>query len=1073
MAAIHELLNDDPEEAASLPAYTNDFSDFHAAQFDPSLEFSFCGIEGWQDGWQHGWSGGLSMEPQSLQHLYNPLSISDSQQDEEFSLQPLDESMIETWAVENLTPDPKWLTPPSTQETEESPGDQTSQSSPPQVCYGMIYHTAARLSGEMSALDTKLRSPDILRKANSFLLTIKRSAAHLGVYFPNGGEFAILNTQISKVLVEVLELSFIDFEVLADVLNVRETVRTAKKANEATVHVNINIYGPPEIRDKLAERFSKHKTWLQHPEHQRTDTFYDNPHLVTYPDISLPEADKTDVAAPGDSLVTNKQQKFQEAISEVYGSLKRDSRLKTIEGDARLTKLLPHQKTALDFMLQRETGPIEAEFSLWEPDTSVPDNTTGEQGFSHIITKTKSRMKPPETGGGILADEMGMGKSLSILALVLKTLDGATAWQQREDSTLAELPVEGSQALTPTRATLVLVPSALLLHEWKAEIKKHIRESLNVTIYHGRSRDREIPKIPDSDIVLSTYQTIAIESPVERPGKRSPLLDYAWFRVVLDEAHIIRRRTTTFYETVSRLQAKSRWCLSGTPIQNRLEDIGSLFAFIRATPFDKTGMFRRFIAAPFEHNQTHDRAAKQLGQLIDSICLRRSRRLLRLPSQNEHLRELVLSEAERDQYRQTKKQMSQDLQQAVNFDRKGKTFGQFHVQLQLRILCNHGTFQKPQSWLNRDLQSEREDVYYLRSGQATKEVNCSLCKQPMPHLSTNQVYRTFTGNCAHVLCDECLEMQLEDSAERTSKGSSQCPLCRPSLDSMPSPVSQLSPSQDTKDMYFGPTGQSVKMNALMEDVLSGLHTSKRQVVRSLSNTLIIFSCWTKTLDLISRHLDERLIDFGRIDGESPVAKRQATLTKFETSQDMRVLIMTTGTGAFGLNLAAANRIFIVEPQWNPSIENQAIARALRLGQESHVQVIRYVIKDTVEMEMLSQQKRKIKMAALADSDPAATSLFSRLQAWETRVPKVPLSPKAEEQTPGVSRFGVSPSGSQNLVLRADAKRFFIGIQDLLQDFPLWRKQTVLAASERLKVQDWLGYYGAGQHGHAVGVEDVW
>lgn len=72
--------------------------------------------------------------------------------------------------------------------------------------------------------------------------------------------------------------------------------------------------------------------------------------------------------------------------------------------------------------------------------------------------------------------------------------------------------------------------------------------------------------------------------------------------------------------------------------------------------------------------------------------------------------------------------------------------------------------------------------------------------------------------------------------------------------------------------------------------------------------------------------------------------------------------MTTGTGAFGLNLTSANRVFIVEPQWNPSVETQAIARALRLGQGKPVLVTRYMINRTVEQEMRSQQDRKLKIA---------------------------------------------------------------------------------------------------------------
>jgi SNF2 family DNA or RNA helicase len=113
--------------------------------------------------------------------------------------------------------------------------------------------------------------------------------------------------------------------------------------------------------------------------------------------------------------------------------------------------------------------------------------------FSHVITKAKSTERPLETGGGILADEMGMGKSLSVLALITKTLDSADAWQQGGDDTLADLIADSLSTLTPSRATLVLVPSArkclgvskslevcllthfiVLLDEWQKEIKKYV-----------------------------------------------------------------------------------------------------------------------------------------------------------------------------------------------------------------------------------------------------------------------------------------------------------------------------------------------------------------------------------------------------------------------------------------------------------------------------------------------------------------------------------------------------------------------------------------------------------------------
>src|SRR5579862_5788259 len=121
---------------------------------------------------------------------------------------------------------------------------------------------------------------------------------------------------------------------------------------------------------------------------------------------------------------------------------------------------------------------------------------------------------------------------------------------------------------------------------------------------------------------------------------------------------MIRRQATTLYRAVSELSANSRWCITGTPIQNRLEDIGALFAFIRARPFDSMAMFRRFIAAPFDESEERRTVASQrLSLLLDSLCLRRMKELLDLPEQQNRTRTLEFSQEERNQYERTKKIM--------------------------------------------------------------------------------------------------------------------------------------------------------------------------------------------------------------------------------------------------------------------------------------------------------------------------------------------------------------------------------------------------------------------------------
>ena len=153
--------------------------------------------------------------------------------------------------------------------------------------------------------------------------------------------------------------------------------------------------------------------------------------------------------------------------------------------------------------------------------------------------------------------------------------------------------------------------------------------------------------LANSDIVLTTYHTLAAEF----SAKKSPIHNITWFRIVLDEAHIIRRRATVLYKTVFDLNANFRWCLTGSPIQNMLEDIGALFTFIKAAPFDSIATFRHYIVTPFlEGDERRTIASERLGLLLDSVCLRRTRDLLHLPDPRDIIRSVELSTEERDQY---------------------------------------------------------------------------------------------------------------------------------------------------------------------------------------------------------------------------------------------------------------------------------------------------------------------------------------------------------------------------------------------------------------------------------------
>lgn len=871
------------------------------------------------------------------------------------------------WGNQMASPDSfdsSQLTPISSQQTSHSPSlaaesnqsraeSVTSAEDEVTVCYGMLHNVDVKLVGEMQTLDSKLGKSETGYER----FKLNEQQDHILLCFRDDDrDFGYLRSGVCRTLASLLAKSYVEFEPIVPTSNLKETTGRANKPAEAMVKVDINVYGPRCAAAEVGDELSGGKLWLQKSDHARPGVAYDNPHFlpIKINGVQVQSVRSVNqVANEGAAGKKPREEQLRKMVEEVYKSVDNARHLDMVEGgDGVARKLLKHQQEALGFMLERESGHINDKYRLWK--TVVLED--GREEYRHRITKAKRVIQPDERGGGILADEMGMGKSLSILALITKTLNDGQEWAQQQNAS-----AEGKKAPKYSRSTLVVVSSALLIYNWMREIEKHLKGGLKVIKYHGPGRPKNLDTIQDSDIVVTTYSTLTAEFQIK--SEPSPLHQIGWYRVVLDEAHIIRRPATTFYHACGDLYANSRWCLTGTPIQNKLADIGALFAFIRAEPFSRASVFRRWIEVPFEQNVEDPTVVKnRLVMLLEALCLRRTKEVINLPGLRQCIRTLDFSPAEREQYEKTKKILMRTIRQRVGEVEKSSKFGLFQANLQMRILCNHGTFQKPFSWHRRSYQDEREAVA-CALGQ-NGEITCSGCQQPMPILGSSRLGNGFREQCAHALCFECIE---ESSTPDAGTQMQHCPVCvrwrtharvEAGVDAAEDLVMPDAPAkkaiEDGDNYYFNAEGHSTKMRALIEDVGMNLGTTKS----------IIFSCWTRTLHLLSKHLDEAKIPYLRIDSSCPPLQRQAILDQFVTADKGLVLIMTTGTGAFGLNLTCANRVFIVELQWNPGVENQAIARAIRLGQDNEVHVTRYVIKDTVEEEMRSQQQWKKQLAAI-------------------------------------------------------------------------------------------------------------
>lgn len=284
----------------------------------------------------------------------------------------------------------------------------------------------------MTTLDNRLRSESHRHpNSNSSTTVFNISESNdrqetLNIQFPDGNVFGHLNMHASKALKPLMsnaDYADIKLEAFAVTKTLINIINRAKKATEAAVKVNINVYGPQSRMNTVADQLCQSKHWLQMPFYRRANTIYRNPHILEMSEFLV----HVNGVRENLQAIINKtepRQTIQQQLDRVFLSLKRNEALREIEGDARLvSSLLAHQKQALDFMLQREFGPVEDEFSLWK---RVEGRNT--EGYYHAITDTKSGRREDETGGGILADEMGMGKTLSTLALISKTLEKAELW---------------------------------------------------------------------------------------------------------------------------------------------------------------------------------------------------------------------------------------------------------------------------------------------------------------------------------------------------------------------------------------------------------------------------------------------------------------------------------------------------------------------------------------------------------------------------------------------------------------------------------------------------------------------
>ncbi len=437
--------------------------------------------------------------------------------------------------------------------------------------------------------------------------------------------------------------------------------------------------------------------------------------------------------------------------------------------------------------------------------------------------------------GGCLADDMGLGKTIQVLSLLQQR-------QTRErDPDESRLP------------SLIVVPKSLIFN-WIDEASK-FTPNLKVASYHGTERTELRDSLGDYDAIVTTYGTLRNDAAI----LRNVAFDY----VILDEAQAIKNPQSQASKASRLMNARHRLAMTGTPVENHLGDLWSLFDFLNPGMLGNSlGSARMGATAEDEQHTNH--VAKALRPFI---------------------------------LRRTKKQVLTELP-----DKTEQT-----------LYCD----MEPKQ---RKLYNELRDHY--RNLITGKVAEVGLAKSKI-----------------HVL--EAL-LRLRQAA------------CDPRL----------------VNAGCGVTG--AKLDLIVEQLGELVDENHKALV---------FSQFTSLLSLLRAELDAKGWRYEYLDGKT--LKRDQHVQRFQEDESCHLFLISLKAGGHGLNLTAADYVFILDPWWNPAVEAQAIDRAHRMGQTKSVNAYRMICRDTVEEKIVDLQASKRKLADAIISQKQ--SLISELTSDDLRM----------------------------------------------------------------------------------------
>ncbi|KAI0015328.1 SNF2 family N-terminal domain-containing protein [Xylariomycetidae sp. FL0641] len=570
------------------------------------------------------------------------------------------------------------------------------------------------------------------------------------------------------------------------------------------------------------------------------------------------------------------------------------------------------------------------------------------QGLAWMTAMEASKWK-----GGLLGDEMGLGKTIQAVSLIM-----------------SDYPAKSP--------SLVLVPPVALM-QWTNEIAAYTDGKLQTLVFHGTNpkvKKMGVRELKKFDVILMSYNSLESmyrrqETGVPREEgvykEKSKIHSIHFHRIILDEAHSIKSKTTMTAKACFALKADYRWCLSGTPLQNRIGELFSLLRFLQVKPFSlyvctrcdceleewsggmedgrcthckhigmqHVSVFNKELLHPIqEGGEDAKRGLQRLRSLTDRIMLRRLKQdhtdSMDLPVKEIYVNRQFFGEAENDFatsiMSNTQRQFNTYVSQGVMLNNYANIFG---LIMQMRQVADH-----PDLLLKRTAQPGQNIIV------------CCICDEPAED--------AIRSKCKHDFCRSCAKSLIHSQDEL------ECPQCHVALSI---DLEQPEIEQDQSLVKKSSIINRIKMENWTSSTKIELLVHELYKLRSdnASHKSIIFSQFTTMLQLVEWRLRRAGITTVMLDGGMTPAQRQASINHFMENVDVECFLVSLKAGGVALNLTEASRVFIVDPWWNPAAEWQSADRCHRIGQTRPCTITRLCIEDSVESRMVLLQEKKTSM----------------------------------------------------------------------------------------------------------------